>query len=64
MGYSLSEGVISIIILMGCAPCNIFFLISKWNFIKSVRRPSKYTGSIHKKTPKKAKKNEQENQRN
>jgi hypothetical protein len=30
---------------------------------KSVRRPSKYTGSIHKETPKKAKKNEQENQK-
>jgi hypothetical protein len=32
-------------------------------FYKSVRRPFKYTESIHKETLKKAKKNEQENQK-
>jgi hypothetical protein len=32
-------------------------------FYKSVRLLSKYTESIHKETPKKAKKNEQENQK-
>jgi hypothetical protein len=40
-----------------------FFLYISMKFYKSVRHSSKYTGSIHKETPKKVKKNEQENQK-